>query len=274
MSVSYIQKRKHAGKRFFEDLGNGQQLEMVLIPGGRFTMGSPDDEEGREDNEGPQHDVTVPTFFMGRYPVTQAQWRQVSRFKPVNPDIQFPRNPSKFSGKKNSDQRPVEQVTWHQAKEFCDRLSVHTNQNYRLPSEAEWEYACRAGTTTPFSFGETIGTEVANYDGNYIYGAGQKGEHRGETTPVDFFTRTNPWGLGNMHGNVWEWCLDHWHETYVGAPTDGRAWLEPESNDDHILRGGSCYSNPMLCRSAYRNHYGLDLRSRNIGLRVALAPGS
>jgi formylglycine-generating enzyme required for sulfatase activity len=149
---------------------------MVLIPGGSFLMGSPEAEPDRSDNEGPQHKVTVPPFFMGRYPITQAQWRAVAALPQIKRE---PRpDPSRFKG----DNRPVEQVNWYDAVEFCARLSAHTGRAYRLPTEAEWEYACRAGTTTPFAVGETITTEVANYDGNYTYNNGPKGEDRRETT--------------------------------------------------------------------------------------------
>ena len=201
MGNPIIQQQKQTNKRFLESLGDSIQLEMVLIRGGSFMMGSPEDELDRLDNESPQHEVTVPTFFMGRYPVTQAQWRVVSSFPSVNQDLQ----PDPFNFK--DDLRPVEQVNWDEAVEFCDRLSRHTGRQYRLPSEAEWEYACRAGTTSPFYCGETITTDIASYDGNYIYGSGVKGKSRRKTTPVDLFKMANPWGLCDMHGNVFEWCL-------------------------------------------------------------------
>ncbi|MFM6578381.1 MAG: formylglycine-generating enzyme family protein, partial [Dolichospermum sp.] len=137
------------------------------------------------------------------------------------------------------------------------------NKTYRLPSEAEWEYACRGGTTTPFYCGETISTDLANYNGNYTYGRGQKGQYREKTTEVGIFP-ANLFGLYDMHGNVWEWCEDGWHENYINAPIDGTAWTSLSDNLK-VLRGGSWYFNPGLCRSAYRlyvvagfvyNHYG------------------
>jgi formylglycine-generating enzyme required for sulfatase activity len=161
--------------------------------------------------------------------------------------------PSYFKGPdKDIDRwnRPVEQVNWFEAVEFCKRLSKLTGRNYRLPSEAEWEYACRAGTTTPFYFGETVTTELVNYDGNDTYGNGPKGEYRGQTIPVGQFP-ANAFGLYDMHGNVREWCADELHENYAGAPTDGSVWLNG-NKDISPLRGGSWANNPYYCRSAIR----------------------
>lgn len=248
---------------FVEDLGNGIQLEKVMIPGGTFMMGSPEDEEGSNDDESPQHQVTIKAFFMGKYQVSQAQWRFVAHLPQVNKELNP--DPSNFKG----DNRPVEQVSWEDAVEFCDRLSQYTGRTYRLPSEAEWEYACRAGTTTPFHFGETITTDLANYDGNYAYGGGAKGVFRGETTAVGSFGVANNFGLYDMHGNVWEWCQDDWHNDYKGAPTDGSAWLSNKKDSNRrLLRGGSLSYHPGNCRSACRNYYDLDLNNFNIGFRV------
>jgi formylglycine-generating enzyme required for sulfatase activity/class 3 adenylate cyclase len=247
-------------------------LEMVYIPGGKFQMGT-DDQEINElcekykvdyfQSESPQHKVIIEPFFMGKYPVTQAQWQAVAKMhkvdRPLNP------NPSYFQGAN----RPVECVSWDDAVEFCKRLSNHRKREYRLPSEAEWEYACRAGTTTPFHFGETITIDLANYDGNYIFGNGVKGIYRQETTEVGSFKVANNFGLYDMHGNVWEWCQDHWHDSYKGAPTDGSAWQDTnKSNNKRMLRGGSCYDLPGYCRSAYRVSYNLDYYDDFIGFRV------
>ncbi|NER81290.1 MAG: formylglycine-generating enzyme family protein [Leptolyngbya sp. SIO1D8] len=229
------------------EISNGLPLHMVLVPDGTFVMGSPKDEPERTDSEGPQHEVTVPTFFMGRHPVTQAQWRAVTQLPQAKRKIDS--DPSRFKG----GNRPVEQVSWYDAVEFCDRLTQHTGRPYRLPSEAEWEYACRAKTTTPFYFGKTLTTEVANYNGNYIYTDGPKGEYRKATTPVDHFGIANFFGLSDMHGNVYEWCQDHWHDTYEGAPVDGRAWVEGGDSNLRVRRGGSWDVNPRVCRSAYRD---------------------
>jgi formylglycine-generating enzyme required for sulfatase activity len=238
---------------------------MVRIPGGTFTMGSSKDEPERDESESPQHQVTVSTFFMGRYPVTQAQWRAVANLPQIKQDLEPA--PSHFTG----DNRPVEQVSWYDTVEFCERLTQHTGRSYRLPSEAEWEYACRAGTTTPFSFGNIITTDAANYCGDYTYADGPKGEYRKETTPVDHFNMGNAFGLCDMHGNVWEWCQDIWHENYKGAPTDGRAWTTDGDDADRILRGGSCFNDPRICRSAYRSLDVPDYRDYLIGFRVVCA---
>jgi len=257
-------------------------LEMVAIPSGSFLMGSPETESERYDDESPQHEVTVQSFFLSKYPITQAQWREVARLPQVNRELDP--DPSGFKG----DRLPVESVSWQRAVEFCDRLSAVTGRTYRLPTEAEWEYACRAGTTTPFHLGETITTHLANYDGS-VYQQESKGQDRKQTTNVGSFP-PNAFGLYDMHGNVWEWCLDHWHENYDGAPTDGSAWLDQsvlltetrerittESSDSltaedegesHVIRGGSWYFNPGYCRSAYRGGYHPDLRYLNIGFRV------
>ncbi|MFM6278998.1 MAG: formylglycine-generating enzyme family protein, partial [Dolichospermum sp.] len=220
------------------------ELEMVLIPGGTFLMGSPKNEEGSINSEKPQHEVTIKPFLMGKYPVTQKQWRTVAALEKVNIDLAS--YPSYFEG----DNRPVEQVSWHDAIEFCARLSNYTKKPYRLPTEAQWEYACRAGTTTPFHFGDRITTDLANYDGNYTYGDGLKGVHRKGTTDVGFFP-PNLFGLHDMHGNVWEWCQDDWHDNYEGAPIDGSAWISLSNRK--VLRGGSWNYYPVLCRSASRN---------------------
>jgi formylglycine-generating enzyme required for sulfatase activity len=261
-SIDRTQKRTDY---FTERLSDRVVLEMVAIPGGRFRMGSTE-----RDAEQPVHEVQVAPFFLGKYPVTQAQWRVVAGLPKVKTDLEL--DPSRFKG---SD-RPVEKVSWWEAVEFCDRLngfveariSNKTKRTYRLPSEAEWEYACRAGTTTPFHFGETITADLANYDGNYTYGSGSKGKYRGETTPVGSFGVANAFGLYDMHGNVWEWCADHWHENYNGAPTDGSAWLTAEQSAGRLLRGGSWGNYPSYCRSACRYYSVPDVRYNYIGFRV------
>ena len=257
-----INRSKGKASYFTEDLGKGVSLEMVVIPAGSFQMGSPDTEEERSDDESPLHQVTVASFCMGKYPVTQAQWQAVAALPQVNRKLDS--NPSRFKG----TDLPVEQVSWYDTLEFCARLSQKTGREYRLPSEAEWEYACRAGTTTPFHFGETITPELANYNGNCTYGSGTKGKYREQTTPVGSFKVANAFGLYDMHGNVWEWCADHWHSNYEGAPTDGSAWLSDNDNHSRLLRGGSWFYFPWYCRSAYRNFYVPDNRSYNFGFRV------
>ncbi len=241
-----VTKTRGQAYRFLEELGADISLEMVAIPSGRFLMGSPEDELSRIDSEGPQHEVTVAGFLMGRYPVTQAQWRVVAAMPQV--DCELKAEPSGFKGA----DRPVENVSWEDAVEFCKRLSNDTGRLYRLPSEAEWEYACRAGTKTPFHVGETLTTEVANYNGGYTYGNGPKGKYREQTTSVTEFKIANAFGLSDMHGNVWEWCQDIWHDNYRGAPTDGSAWMVDGNNSRRVLRGGSWISLPEFCRSACR----------------------
>jgi formylglycine-generating enzyme required for sulfatase activity len=238
----------HIAFYFEEPLGDGvAPLKLVAIPSGEFMMGSPEDEHGRYSDESPQHLVTVQAFFMGQTPVTQAQWRAVAALPKREHNLDP--TPSTFKG----DDLPVEQVTWYEAVEFCSRLSEHTGRTYRLPTEAEWEYACRADTTTPFYFGETITTELANYKSS-VYLNEPVGKSRGETTSVGQFP-PNSFGLYDMHGNVREWCQDNWPDTsnYKGAPVDGSAWLSKgERKVLRIRRGGSWSLDPRLCRSAFR----------------------
>ena len=274
-----IHEYQRTAQYFREDLGNDIQLDMMLIPGGTFIMGSPKEEEDSRDSERPQHEVTIEPFWLGQYQVTQAQWKFVAKLPQVNKELNP--DPSRFKGDGSTsltNNRPVEQVSWYDAVEFCDRLSRHTKRQYRLPSEAEWEYACRAGTKTPFHFGETITTDLANYNGNYTYGQEPKGVYREETTEVGSFGVANNFGLYDMHGNVYEWCLDDWHDNYTDAPADGSAWF---SSDDKlsdktgraVLRGGSWIYNPQYCRSAYRLFNNRDNHDYNIGFRVVCVVG-
>ncbi|TAF52884.1 MAG: hypothetical protein EAZ61_07425 [Oscillatoriales cyanobacterium] len=260
--VGKIVKRHIIEPEYFTERVNGIGIEMVAIPGGRFWMGSPDGEAGRDDDESPQHEVSVPDFFLGKFTVTQAQWRAVAQLPQINQNLNA--NPSKFKG----DNRPVERVSWDEAQEFCARLSQATGKAYRLPSEAQWEYACRAGSTTPFAFGATLNTDIANYNGNYTYGNGKKGVYRKQTVDVGSFP-PNAWGLYDMHGNVWEWCEDSWHDNYNGAPTDGTAWID-NSTQNKLVRGGSWGGNPRNCRSALRYYNTRENRFNYIGFRLAL----
>ena len=235
---------------FTEKLPKGVTLEMVGLPAGQFLMGSPDSDPDAKSDEKPQHQVKVNSFAIGKYPVTQAQYQAV-----------MGNNPSRFQ---NNPQNPVEKVSWNDAQAFCQKLSQITGKTYRLPTEAEWEYACRAGTTTRYYFGDD-----ANQLGDYAW---YKGNSRYKTHPVGE-KKPNAWGLYDMIGNVWEWCEDDWHSTYENAPKDGSAWL---TNDDdyQILRGGSWCDNPFDCRSAYRyycnrrdNYYYI------LGFRVVCGAG-
>lgn len=257
-----------------QSLAEGVELTMVQIPAGSFQMGFPEDEPGRSDDEGPQHQVSLPSFFMAQTPITQAQWAAVASWRPVGRDLKA--QPAYFKGLN----RLVEKVSWQEAQEFCLQLNERFNKrpgqgfSYGLPSEAQWEYACRAGSNTPFHFGATLTPDLANYDGNYTYGDGQKGAYREETTEVAIFP-ANQWGLHDMHGNVWEWCADHWHDSYNFAPDNHFPWLIPGAPEDHprLLRGGSWVSLPRNCRSASRSHPRLDVFFLNlVGLRVVCLP--
>ena len=262
MAELILRKERKQAHYFTEKLGETVGLDMILIPAGTFVMGSPEDELERSEAEGPQHEVTLSSFFMERYLVTQAQWYFVAGLSQVKQELDP--DPSRFKGKNH----PVENVSWYDAMEFCDRLAKHIGRPYRLPSEAEWEYACRSGATTPFYFGKTLTTDLANYDGNYAYNDGPKGKNRRESTTVDHFDIANAFGLCDMHGNVDEWCHDHWHESYEGAPIDGSSWLSENEDANRVLRGGAWDSNPKYCRAAYRYNNSPGIRYDIIGFRV------
>ncbi|MGK7899320.1 MAG: GUN4 domain-containing protein [Xenococcus sp. (in: cyanobacteria)] len=288
-----IKRETKTAQYFTEDLGNSVTLDMVLIPGGSFMMGTEveeierlcktyDEQWFRE--EGPQHKVDIPNFIMGRYPITQAQWREVAVWGKVERELKP--DPSRFKEDYEGIDRwtrPVENISWEDAKEFCNRLSKKTSREYRLPTEAEWEYACRAGTTTPFHFGETISTELANYRGTdkdigdkFVpgnYRRGSKGIYREQTTPVGYFKVANNFGLGDMHGNVWEWCEDDWDENYEDAPTDGNAWSSV-GGSKKVIRGGSWLNNPRSCRSAFRHNDSRVSRNYAFGFRVVCGVNS
>ena len=241
---------------------------MVVVPGGTFTMGSPDSEEGRHSNEGPQHRVTIPdSFAVSKFEIMFREWEACvdgggcwSRRKPN--DWGFGRG-----------NRPVISVTWQDAKQYLKWLSSKTGYQYRLLSEAEWEYVARAGTTTAFYFGSTISTDQANYNGNYVYGKGQEGLWRYQTVPVGSFP-PNSFGVHNMHGNVWEWVEDCWHGWYYGAPGDGSAWTLPGYCDERVIRGGAWMNKPRYLRSASRGRTSYGTVHAAIGFRIAqtLAP--
>jgi formylglycine-generating enzyme required for sulfatase activity len=258
-----ITRRRGSNWGYTEKLSEEIGLDMMSIPGGTFLMGSPDDELERMDRESPQHEVTVSPFSMGRYAITQAQWRIVASYPQI--DRELNPDPANFKG----DNRPVEKVDWDDATEFCQRLSAKTGKTYRLPSEAEWEYACRAGTTTPFHFGDLPSVALMNYDGNGTYNGSPKGEYRKQTVEVGSLP-SNSFGLYDMHGNVYEWCEDDWHDSYKGAPTGGSAWLEENRTETRrLLRGGSWDYFPRYCRSAVRDFDSRVIRNYLIGFRVS-----
>ena len=275
---------------FYEDLGDGARLTMVRIPPGSFQMGSAEQEPGRHANEGPLHTVTLVEFLIGQTPITQAQWRAVARWEPqkgerwgreLNPE------PSKFQGEEtrllagetNTDERPMERVSWLEAMEFCSRLSQRTKRNYTLPSEAQWEYACRAGTTSPYAFGSAITAELATLR----LGAGLVDDPLTADAQQTTSARLHPanaWGLHAMHGNVGEWCRDHWHDSYHGAPNDETPWIDDwidakaPLTRDRVVRGGAWSDPPSDARSACRNRLPPQApESASVGLRVVCLPG-
>jgi formylglycine-generating enzyme required for sulfatase activity len=249
--------------------------EMVVVPAGEFWMGSPDGSDGdrghvAEPHEGPRHSVTIrQPFAVGRFAVTfeewdwaqaHLEWRRHTKLEPRQPEDE----------KWRRDRRPVIDVSWEDAQAYCRWLTAVTGKPYQLPSEAEWEYCCRAGTETPFWWGASISTSQANYN---TYGDGAKGENRRRAVPVDSF-EANPWGLYQVHGNVWEWCQDEWHESYEEAPDDGSAWQSREEGGRRVLRGGSSNYVPQFLRSAFRYRFASDLRGGYFGFRVVRTLGS
>lgn len=236
----------------------GQGPEMRVIPRGRFLMGSPAGEPMRDKCEGPQHQVTISKpFAIGRHAVTFSDYEQFC---------------SKTTRKSPNDKgwgrgwQPVIYVSWQDAQEYCAWLTEQTGVTYRLPSEAEWEYAARAATTTAFWWGDYIDTRLANYDGNASYAGSPIGKNRKRTLPVKQFD-PNPFGLYQVHGNVWEFCQDHWHDSYQGAPVDERAW-EDEGSGKRLIRGGSFSRRALYCRSAARGFASCDRKYMNLGFRV------
>jgi formylglycine-generating enzyme required for sulfatase activity len=281
--------REEEGEAYYYDEALGEEsLRMIYIPAGEFWMGTEEEEIKRLKNNGysywadrekPSHLVKVPAFYLSQTPITQGQWKEVvTKVKQVNINLnrepaEFTENPSmnilKGEKAKTRWDRPVEKVSWEEAVEYCQRLTKLTGRAYQLPSESQWEYACRARTTTPFHFGETLTSDLANYYGSQTLANEPKGKYCGETTPVGQFP-PNGFGLYDMHGNVWEWCEDDWHSSYAGnPPLDGSAWKSEDWNrQKKILRGGSWDYDPVHCRSAYRNYYYRNGRIDDNGFRV------
>jgi formylglycine-generating enzyme required for sulfatase activity/tetratricopeptide (TPR) repeat protein len=246
------------------ELVNSLGMKFVLIPAGKFLMGSPDSEEGREEDEGPQHEVELThPFYLGIHPVTQKQYKQV-----------MGKNPSQFTHTNGGGAKhPVEQISWEEAVEFCCRLSALTEEKaagraYRLPTEAEWEYACRgrANSPSPFSFGDSLSSAQANFNGNNPYGGAAAGEYLHRTTPVGSF-QPNAFGLFDMHGNVWEWCQDWYDENYY-SQSPRQDPQGPPKGESRVIRGGGCFDDGHGCRSAVRDSGEPDAHRGHIGFRV------
>jgi formylglycine-generating enzyme required for sulfatase activity len=249
-------------KRFVEKLGEGSELVMLLIPEGEFQMGSE-----RYRWERPVHAVKVKSFCLGQSPVSQAQWRAVSRLPKVT--IELDEHCSAFKG----DNLPVDSVSWPEAAEFCARLEKQTGKPYRLPSEAEWEFACRSGSREEFSFGPNVTAVIVNYDGTHPFGNAAAGIFRQGTVPIGSLGAANDFGLYDMHGNVCEWCADEWHQSYEGAPLNGSAWSSGNNAAARVVRGGSWTHNAEICRSSERSRESADLHTKlhYLGFRVAMS---
>jgi formylglycine-generating enzyme required for sulfatase activity len=245
-----IRRIRHSAEQFTEDLGNGVNLEMLLIPAGMFQMGSP--RHGGNSDEQPRHLVTIKSFTMGKFLITQAQWKVIMGNLP----------PCRFKG----DNLPAERVSWEEAQKFCQRLSKKTGRNYQLPSETQWEYACRAGTNTPFSFGDTLIIEVANFNGEHTFRDEPRGFYFHSTNEGGKFP-TNAFGLHDMNGNLWEWCADNWLDDYSSSPSDGSSYQKKDSRH-RAARGGSWHEPPELCRSAARLRVLQSDAEESIGFRV------
>ncbi len=243
-------RTRHSAQQFSEELGNGVSLEMIVIPAGAYYMGS-HPFEGTPD-ERPRHFLTIKSFLMGKYLVTQKQWKAVMGKLP----------PCRFKG----DDLPVERASWNEAQKFCRRLSQKTGRRYHLPSESQWEYACRAGTSTPFNFGETLTYEFANYNGEHIFREECRGLYFHATNEGGKFP-PNAFGLYDIHGNLWEWCADNWLDDYSSSPRDDSAYQNKDSKY-RVVRGGSWHEPPTLCRCAARLRVLQSDADEVVGLRV------
>jgi formylglycine-generating enzyme required for sulfatase activity len=247
-----------------KSLTNALGIKFVLIQPGTFAMGSPDEEEGRRVNEGPRHEVQLSqAFYLAVHPVTQQQYEKLTS-----------RNPARFTAKMGGGpEHPVENVSWEEAVEFCRRLGQlpaerEAQHVYRLPTEAEWEYACRAGTATPFCFGAALASAQANFDGGYPFGGADRGRSLQQTTRVGAYPPSN-FGLHDMHGNVWEWCAD-WLASDAYSHAARRNPQGPAQGQFRVIRGGSWRSHAATCRAAYRNGLGPKSRDSCTGFRVVL----
>lgn len=250
-----IASTRHSAEQFTEDLGHGIQLDMLIIPSGMFQMGSPP-HHGNIDEQ-PQHFITIKSFMMGKFLITQGQWKAVMGQVP----------PCRFKG----NNLPVERFSWEDAQKFCQRLSKQTERNYHLPSETQWEYACRAETNTPFSFGETLTSYIANFNGEHTFRDEPRGVYFHSTNEGGKFP-PNAFGLHDMHGNLWEWCADNWLDDYSSSPRDDTAY-QNHNNRHRVARGGSWHEPARLCRSAARLRVLQSEAEEFIGFRVVCDVG-
>ncbi len=285
LSLLLIMPLNGQEKTFSNSIG----MEFILIPAGSFMMGTkgPDcshcpkeddpfteknelidckrkcwEESGVVRNETPQHKVVITKpFYLGKYEITQEEWYEV-----------MGNNPAFFKSEKageDSRRYPVENISWEDSQKFITKLNANEGKKYRLPTEVEWEYACRAGTTTDFNKGDNLTTNQANYNGNYPCKNYPNGKYLKKTTSVGNYPSNN-WGLYDMHGNVWEWCQDNFHDNYHEAPVDGNAW-ESRKIGDRVLRGGDWNTGAKGCRSAFR-FYRAGGTYNGIGFRLVLEP--
>ena len=248
---------------FIEPLGPGvKPLELVAISGGEFMMGS-----GERSRELPEHKVMLQPFFISRYPITASQWQVVSDYPSVNRDIDLRPNPSRFGG----SNFPVEWISWDEAKEFCDRLSEKSGRNYFLPSESQWEYACRAGSTTHYYYSQISTPNLFNCRSGCVTSDGISCFPLNSTSEVGLFPPNN-WGLHDMHGNVWEWCEDDWHRNYEQAPNDGTAWVEEDREEKRVIRGGAWNQESERCSSSSRGYYSLSDHTLSLTRKATHGP--
>jgi formylglycine-generating enzyme required for sulfatase activity len=294
--VSFLLRQPRLVQGYREELAANHAFTMVWIPPGRFWMGSSSSEAGRTDAEGPQQLVQVRGFFISQTPITQAQWQAVASWKKregerwgweLTPEPSFfqPRSHPKartfdqgrfsmLQREVNSEQRPVDNVSWNDAIEFCNRLSQRTGRAYTLPSEAQWEFACRAGSPDAFTFGATLAPTLANVRWPADTEISAPGRHQRQTTPVGMYP-ANAWGLHDMHGNVGEWCFDHWRERDEVAAADDAPWLMKDDREqlrERVIRGGSWNSEAIHCRSASRTSGAPLLQDMKVGFRVVCLP--
>jgi len=254
-----IEKKKPCAAIYFRQyLNETIYIDMINIPGGFFLMGSPKEEKDSLNIERPQHSVCIPSFWMSKYPITQEQWTVIMKS-----------NPSRFKGSR----KPVDKVTWHQSQTYCKILSQRFQKKFRLPSEGEWEYACRAGTNSEFYCGQTIISSIANYDSRYSYKQEMITDFINETTEVGLFP-PNGFGLYDMCGNVWEWCQDSWHDNYENAPTNEKPWINSTlfsaKEKKRVRRGGSWRNKASYCRSSSRSCFDADSADITLGFRIVM----